>query len=206
MLNGKRLTLTGRFTSTWLRFTGGALTAPWSGPVQLFTLPELRDGLAHLRQGKAVGSDKTSAELLFGLVAVEGGEEQLLAWCVARWNEPVLVMLPQIAATQSAKELRPPAMGSAVCKLFCRLLLCRAMPRPCPSTGCPSSGAQTSGPGRQSGDYLFSIWRLLELTCEWGNPLVVFKLDVAKAFDCPQSTRVQAGTGGGAQLLVRAPL
>ena len=87
-------------------------------------------------------------------------------------------MLPKIRAPRKAKELRPIAMGSAVSKLFSRLLLNRALPRISPQTY-----AQCSGPGRQTADYLFTVIRLFELSREWGLPLAVFKLDLEKAFD-----------------------
>ncbi|CAE7263415.1 unnamed protein product [Symbiodinium sp. CCMP2456] len=162
--------------------------SPWQGDIILFTREELRAGVAQLKKGKAVGVDKSSTELVLGLMELPGGEEHLLAWyndilssqhIPPQWNQPVLVMLPKIRAPQTAKDLRPIAMGSTVCKLFCRLLLNRALPHIRPQT-C----TQTSGPGRQTGDYIFTIIRILELTREWGNPLVVFKLDLSKAFDC----------------------
>ena len=87
-------------------------------------------------------------------------------------------MLPKIRAPRKAKELRPIAMGSAVSKLFSRMLLSRALPRISPQTY-----AQCSGPGRQTADYLFTVIRLFELSREWGLPLAVFKLDLEKAFD-----------------------
>ncbi|CAE7037043.1 unnamed protein product [Symbiodinium sp. CCMP2592] len=159
----------------------------WQGEVRAFSLTELREGVSHLKRGKAVGADLTSAELIFGLMEVPGGPEHLLEWynrilatgqIPERWNEPILVMLPKVRAPKVAKELRPIAMGSAVSKLFSRLLLNRALP-----LISPQSYAQCSGPQRQTSDFLYSIVRLFELAREWGNPLVVFKLDLEKAFD-----------------------
>ena len=159
----------------------------WTGDITPFTGSELRTGVAQLKRGKAVGSDLTSTELLLGVMEVPGGEEHLLSWyndilrtqrIPSKWNEPVLVMLPKIRAPLRAKDLRPIAVGSAVSKLFSRLLLNRALPQVAPYTY-----AQCSGPGRQTADFIYTAIRLFELSREWGCPLVIFKLDFEKAFD-----------------------
>ena len=159
----------------------------WQGEVRAFTVEELRLGVSQLSRGKSVGVDKTSTELILGMMEVPGGEQHLLEWynrilatqvIPQQWNRPLLVLLPKIRAPKKAKELRPIAMGSSVSKLFSRLLLNRSLPALLPSTG-----IQCSGPGRQTCDYLFSIIRLFELCREWGVPLTVFKLDLEKAFD-----------------------
>ena len=159
----------------------------WVGDVCAFTTEELRLAVSQLSKGKSVGVDKTSTELVLGLMEVPGGEQHLLEWynrilatqeIPGQWNRPLLAMLPKIAAPKRAKELRPIAMGSAISKLFSRLLLNRCLPLLSPSTA-----MQCSGPGRQTCDYLFSVIRLFELCREWGVPLAVFKLDFEKAFD-----------------------
>ena len=161
-----------------------------------------------MKRGKAVGVDRTSTELLLGLMEVEGGESHLLEWfnrilttqhIPEQWNKPILIMLPKIRAPQKAKELRPIAMGSAVSKLFSRLLPNRALP-----ALAPRSGAQCSMPGRQTCDYLFTVIRLFELAREWGVPLTVFKLDLEKAFDSLDRAallqRLQEALGEGAEM------
>ena len=45
----------------------------WVGEIALFTVAELREGVAQLKKGKAVGSDLTSMELILGIMGVEGG-------------------------------------------------------------------------------------------------------------------------------------
>ncbi|CAE7233474.1 unnamed protein product [Symbiodinium sp. CCMP2592] len=180
----------------------------WTGDIRVFTVEELRVGVSQMKRGKAVGSDLTSTELVLGLMSTPGGEEHLLQWynrilvtqqIPAKWNEPVLVMLPKIRAPRKAKELRPIAMGSAVSKLFSRLLLNRALPHIAPQTY-----AQCSGAGRQTADFLFTAIRLFELAREWGNPLVVFKLDLEKAFDNLERgvllAKLESKLGQGAEL------
>ena len=171
-------------------YAGAGPDAPlpvWRGEVRAFTREELDEGLKSLKRGKAVGADRTSSELLFGLMEVSGGPEHLLEWynrilatgeIPGQWNKPVVVMLPKIRAPKRAKELRPIAMGSAVSKLFSRLLLNRSL-----QLLSPQSYVQCSGPGRQTSDFLYTVVRLFELAREWGTPLCVFKLDLEKAFD-----------------------
>ena len=180
----------------------------WTGEVNAFTHDELMEGLRQLKRGKAVGADKTSSELLFGLVEVPGGADHLLEWynrilatgdIPTQWNRPVVIMLPKIRAPKKAKELRPIAMGSAVSKLFSRMLLNRSL-----RILSPQSYVQCSGKGRQTSDFLFTIIRLFELTREWGNPLVVFKMDLEKAFDSLDRPvflrRLEEKLGDGAEL------
>ncbi|CAE7371853.1 unnamed protein product [Symbiodinium necroappetens] len=185
-----------------------AVETPWQGDVVAFTTEELRRGVSQMKRGKSVGIDRTSTELLLGLMEVPGGEQHLLEWfnrilatqCIPdQWNKPILIMLPKIRAPKKAKELRPIAMGSGVSKLFSRMLLNRAMPA-LPPTG----GAQCSGPGRQTCDYLYTVIRLFELAREWGVPLTVFELDLEKAFDSldrPALLRkLEAAIGVGSEL------
>ena len=180
----------------------------WQGDVVAFSIEELRTGVSQMKRGKSVGIDKTSTELLLGLMEVPGGEQHLLEWfnrilatqCIPeQWNKPILIMLPKIRAPKQAKELRPIAMGSGVSKLFSRMLLNRAMP-----SLSPTSGTQCSGPGRQTGDYLYTVIRLFELSREWGNPLTVFKLDLEKAFDSLDRTallrKLEEAIGAGPEL------
>ena len=180
----------------------------WRGEIEAFTVEELRVGLGHMKQGKSVGVDGTSVELLQGVVAVPGGEGHLLEYfnrvlvtqeIPSKWNEPLLIMIPKVAAPTLPKHLRPIAMSSAVGKLFARLLLNRALPRICPTTY-----AQCAGKHRQTADYLYTVFRTLELCREWGHPLAMFKLDLEKAFDRldrPALLRqLEAKLGPGAEL------
>ncbi|OLP89415.1 putative 149 kDa protein [Symbiodinium microadriaticum] len=180
----------------------------WSGDVRAFTVEELRKGVSQLSRGKSVGVDKTSTELILGMMEVPGGEQHLLEWynrilatqeIPQQWNRPLLVLLPKIKAPKKAKELRPIAMGSSVSKLFSRLLLNRSL-----SVLSPSTSRQCSGPGRQTSDYLYSVIRLFDLCREWGVPLAVFKLDMEKAFDKLDRNmflqRLEERLGPGAEL------
>ena len=180
----------------------------WRGDIEAFTLDELRIGLGHMKRGKSVGVDGTSVELLQGIVEVPGGEGHLLEYfnrvlttqeIPSKWNEPLLIMIPKVAAPTLPKHLRPIAMSSAVGKLFARLLLNRALPKICPATY-----AQCAGKHRQTADYLYTVFRTLELCREWGHPLTMFKLDLEKAFDRLDRPallhQLEARLGAGAEL------
>ena len=184
------------------------IEGPWQGEIKAFTIEELREGIGQLKRGKSVGVDRTSTELILGLVKVPGGESHLLEWynrilatqtIPKQWNRPILVMLPKIRAPKAAKDLRPIAVGSSVSKLFSRLLLNRALPAIRPFTS-----KQCCGPTRQTADYMFSIVRMFELAREWGVPFAVFKLDLEKAFDkldrAALLDRLTEKLGAGAEL------
>ena len=184
------------------------IEGPWQGEIRAFTIEELRVGIGQLKRGKSVGVDRTSTELILGLVQVPGGETHLLEWynrilatqvIPQQWNRPILVMLPKIRAPKAAKDLRPIAMGSSVSKLFSRMLLNRALPAIKPFTS-----KQCCGPTRQTADYMFSIVRMFELAREWGVPFAVFKLDLEKAFDKLDRAallgRLEEKLGAGAEL------
>ncbi|CAE7265287.1 lolT1 [Symbiodinium sp. CCMP2592] len=159
----------------------------YEGDVTVFSEKELRDALSQMKRGKSVGVDGTSTELLQALVDVEGGFTHLLEFMNRTlvtqqipddWNTPLMILLPKILEPLEAKHLRPISMNSAVGKLFSRLLLNRTLKYVTARTH-----SQCAGVGRQSADYLFTVWRLLELEREWHVGLCLLKLDVSKAFD-----------------------
>ena len=96
-----------------------------------------------------------------------------------------MILLPKKTHPAPPRDLRPISMSSGVSKLFSRLLLNRSLRKLTFSTR-----SQCSGPGRQASDFVFSIWRVLELEREWHRGLCVAKLDIAKAFDSVCRERV----------------
>ncbi|CAE7726001.1 pol, partial [Symbiodinium sp. CCMP2456] len=160
---------------------------PFQGDTKAFTEEEFDLALGQMKGGKSVGIDGTSKELFVGLVSVPGGKQHVLEFfnrvlvthdVPQDWNIPLMVLLPKIAAPKLAKDLRPISMGSAASKLFSRLLLNRTLQHITARTH-----SQCAGTGRQASDYMFTIWRVLELEREWHAGLCLIKLDVAKAFD-----------------------
>ena len=167
---------------------------PPVGEVQGFTEEELDRALEQMQPGKSVGSDGTSKELLLGICGLDGGKSLLLEFLTRvlttqeipeQWNVPLMILLPKLTQPLVPKDLRPISMSSAISKLFSRLLLNRCLTRLSLSTH-----AQCSGPGRQTSDYVFAIWRVLELEREWHRGLCVAKLDISKAFDTVSKERV----------------
>ena len=155
--------------------------------VRAFSADELLLALSGLRSSKSVGLDLTSAELLRGLIEVEGGQQHLLEYfnrvlttrsIPAAWNKPLVILLPKVPAPTSATQLRPIAMGSTAAKVFAKMLLGRIQG----ALGFRTH-SQCAGVGRQTADLLFSLHRLLELAREWKLPIAFLKIDISKAFD-----------------------
>ncbi|CAE7583299.1 pol [Symbiodinium sp. CCMP2456] len=166
----------------------------FQGEVKAFTEDELDVALGQLQAGKAVGGDGTSKELLAGICSVEGGKQHLLEFLTRilatqsipeQWNTPLMVLLPKIQQPMQPKDLRPISMSSGVSNLFSRLLLNRAL-----HAIDLTSHSQCSGRGRQTADYIFTIWRTLELEREWRRGVCFAKLDIAKAFDALDRRKV----------------
>ena len=152
-----------------------------------FDHEELRVALGQMKTGKSVGVDGTSAELLKALVELPGGADHLLEFMTRTlvthqiprdWNVPLMIILAKVTSPSEAKHLRPISMGSAAGKLFSRMLLNRTMPHVVARTP-----TQCAGVGRQSSDYLYTVWRVLQLEREWHSGVCMLKLDIAKAFD-----------------------
>ena len=94
------------------------------------------------------------------------------------WGEVVMIVLAKISRPEVVKHVRPISMGSAVSKLFARLLLKKSMTQ----LGQPTS-RQCASQGRRRTDYVFSMTRLMSLEREWKWGLQWIKLDLRKAFD-----------------------
>ena len=157
------------------------------GATKGFDLEELRTALGQMKTGKSVGVDGTSAELLKAIAELPGGAEHLLEFMTRTlvtheiprdWNAPLMIILAKVSTPLEAKHLRPISMNSAAGKLFSRMLLNRTLPHVVARTHC-----QCAGVGRQSSDYLYSVWRVLMLEREWHAGVCMLKLDIAKAFD-----------------------
>ena len=145
-------------------------------PSPEITIDELRRACGKSKKGKAVGHDKTSAELLHHLMRDEVSAESLRAWFadILRsgelpddWDRAVMVV-------KQAKDLRPIAMGSSVGKVFSRILLNRV--------ACimgHETPIQCAGANRQTADYLYSVAKSFDLEREWRCGTVWARLDIS---------------------------
>ena len=104
-----------------------------------FSLEELQlqQAVDKGKLGKALGPDGVPHELLVQVAYRESAGPQLLEWYngILRtsilpydWSSIVMVMLPKISQPVLAKQLRPISLGSAVRKVFSRMLLNRSLP------------------------------------------------------------------------------
>ena len=157
------------------------------GEVVAFTVDEVKAAVGQMKAGKSVGRDGTCKELFQGLLEVEGGASHLAEVFTQvlvtksvpqEWNHVLLILLAKVPCPIEAKDLRPIALSSGSSKLFARLLLNRCLPK----LGA-NSPAQCARKHRQCADYVFSLWRVLELCREWHLPIVCVKVDIKKAFD-----------------------
>ena len=163
-----------------------SIEAPIPTAVPDFTLDELQHCMSLGKHQKSVSTDLISQELLEAVV--EGGNAPaLLEWMnhllhcralPAKWAENVLVLLPKVPSPTRVGQLRPIAMGSAVCKLFSRLLLHRTFP-----AIRQTNSWQCAAPHRQPTDYIHSLLKTFELEREWKAGVCWCKVDIAKAYD-----------------------
>ena len=152
-----------------------------------FTVEEVSQAVQQMKSGKSVGLDLTSKELFQGILQAEGGAAHLAEFFTRvlstgfiprDWNNSILILLAKVPLPVHPGELRPIALGSATSKLFAKLVMNRSLPL-LGAVG-PSQCARKH---RQTCDYTFSLWRIMELCREWHRPVVCVKIDVAKAFD-----------------------
>ena len=152
-----------------------------------FSLEELKLAVDKGKLGKALGPDGVPHELLVQVACHEVAGPQLLDWyneilktsvMPEDWSSRVMVVvLPKIPQPMLTKQLRPISLGSAVCKVFSRMLLNRSLPL----IG-EAGSRQCAGQGRQASDYLFATTRLMALEREWRFGLSFVRLDLPKAF------------------------
>ena len=160
--------------------------------VEVTESPEVTDeeilvGVGKAKGGKAVGVDLTSKELLAAMVDNPVTLRALGTWfsdilktgeVPEDWGKAIMVVIPKTSYPQTVKDVRPIAMGSAVGKLFSRILLNRAM-----GIMKHETAIQCAGSGRQTSDYLYSIAKSFDLEREWKSGTVWAKIDISKAFD-----------------------
>ena len=162
----------------WSRFRGEG--AP-------FTLEELRRVVGRGKTKKAVGLDLTSYELVKALCQDEVSEGSLLAWMQSvrkgveipkAWLTTIITLLPKKPRPESPSDMRPISLGSALGKVFGGLLLqrTRAVLR-------PKGPEQCALGGRQTADYLFSVFKTFAVETEWRFGLNWLKIDINKAYD-----------------------
>ena len=152
-----------------------------------FTVDELRAVVAKGKCRKAVGLDTTSYELIKELCKSEVSEQALLAWMESvrrgaeiprMWLTTIITLLPKVPKPSGPSDMRPISLSSALGKIFGGLILQRTR-----------AVLQAKGPeqcalgGRQTADYLFSIFKTFAAETEWRFGLNWLKIDINKAYD-----------------------
>ncbi|CAE7361985.1 unnamed protein product [Symbiodinium necroappetens] len=152
-----------------------------------FSMSELVEAVKKGKNGKAVGADLTSFELLKGLMQDGPTAEALLEWMEdirqgrlipREWLHTIVTLLPKVANPAGSEDLRPISLGSAIGKVYGTMLLRRTR-----AALQPAGPEQCSHSGRQTADYVFAAIRSFQLETEWRWGLHWVKLDIRKAFD-----------------------
>ncbi|CAE7550167.1 unnamed protein product [Symbiodinium necroappetens] len=152
-----------------------------------FQVEELREVVNKGRNGRAVGLDLTSYELVKELCKNTTSEGSLLAWMESirmgapvpeEWLTTIITLLPKKPKPESPSDLRPISLSSAVSKVYGGLLLNRTR-----RALQPQGPEQCALGGRQTSDYLFAVMRTFSLETEWRFGLSWLKLDISKAYD-----------------------
>ena len=161
---------------------------------QPFHVDELRAVVKNGKNRKAVGVDGTSYELLKGLCQDPLSEQSLLMWLESvrmgapipeAWMTTIITMLPKKAKPGSPSDIRPISLSSAVGKVFGGLLLGRTR-----QVLKPQGSAQCAHGGRQTADYLFTVFRTFSLETEWRFGLHWLKIDINKAYDSIHRSKI----------------
>ena len=171
-----------------------------AGPIlnpEPFTLEEIRDVAFMCKHNKSTGADGISYEALQMLLQSEladhildmyNGVLQGLLPIPRGWLHSHVCFLPKTSTPSSPADLRPIVLSSTVAKVFTKALMLRLRPK------LPSIGAfQVGGvPQRQILDAACAVQQAIRLSEQYGNPLVIVKLDVAAAFDSLSHASVAA--------------
>ena len=116
-----------------------------------------------------------------------------------------MVLLPKVPHPVEPKHTRPICVGSAVERVFSRMVLAR-----CKQCLGLQRSWHTAGPHRQTADYLHMVYRLFEVEREWSKGRAIIKVDLARAFDSIRRDvllqRLQAKLGCTEEYRARAPL
>ena len=163
-------------------------------PFEPFTCAEVREQLQHMKCASAVGPDGISVHLLREVASHDlhqHGLVDLINHIVRTqeqpnsWGTSFLALLAKCKMPKAASDLRPICVSSAFHKLVSRLVCTRCLP-------VIRRGSKISccGKSRQTADLIGSVSRMRDVTKEWGEPLLLCKLDIAGAFDKIDRRRV----------------
>ena len=139
------------------------------------------------RQGRAVGHDQVSQELLLAICQQADGLRELTCFFnrvlfervePAEWRTTIITLLAKTPHPSSADHLRPIALSSHVCKTYSRAVLQRILP-----ALQPRGPEQHAWATRQPADAIFAAMQVAQASLEWGTPIAFLKLDLARAFD-----------------------
>ena len=164
-----------------------ALSESVEGVSARLTQEEVVAAVMRGKNNKSPGPDNVPVEFLKALVADPLGAARLTEFYQrvfdsaappAAWNEAIVTLLGKHDMPSKPADLRPIAVHSQVAKVFARILLSRVQ-----EALAPSQPGQCACPGRQQTDYVWSMQRICQLALEWGESIMLVKVDISKAYD-----------------------
>ena len=192
-----------RVHDAWRRLERRCKDHPW----EPFTAEELMGTMARWKGGKSTGPDGVAFEALKAVCKEEHWQHAILQEFNAALykgklppdaKKSVTILLPKEPFPQQWSATRPIALSNSCLKWQSQLLLARTTKSV--FQGTPWQYAQ---PGKQPAELILSIRKAVRTCREWGLPLHLVKIDVAKAFDTVSQAQLailveqQVGVRGG---------
>ena len=167
----------------WKRLELACKHVPW----QPFSFEEMAQAMKQWKSGKTTGPDGVSFEALKaihqddhwkGILLEEFNDALYKGRLPPKTKESVTILIPKEPCPKHWSATRPITLSGSWLKWQSQLLLAR-------TTGHVFQGAtwQYAQPGKQPAELILSIRKAVRTCREWGLPLHLVKVDVAKAFD-----------------------
>ena len=158
-----------------------------SGSSPSLTVAEVTAAVLQAQNNKAPGLDGVPVEFLKALVASTRGAQLLTEFYQrvfddvshpTQWGTAIVTLLGKVELPSHPRDLRPIAVHSQIANTYARIMLNRVR-----HAIAPRQAGQCACLGRQQSDYTWSMQRVCQLALEWGEPLMIVKVDISKAYD-----------------------
>ena len=196
--------------AVWERLERLCKDTPW----EPFTPEELASAMANWKGGKSTRPDGVSFEALKamyqdtqwrGAILHELNDDVYKGKLPPDLKESITVLIPKEANPKQWSETRPITLSTSCLKWQSQLILAR-------TTEHIFQGVawQYAQPGKRPAELILSIRKAVRTCREWGLPLHLIKIDVAKAFDTASQVHLasmveqQVGLRGGRPWEARA--
>ncbi|PIK62384.1 endonuclease-reverse transcriptase [Apostichopus japonicus] len=171
----------------WVRETDERIEAEVEIDLGVITRLEVHDALIKTSNGKSLGLDQVTAELL--KADVNATVERLtdlfnIIWSEEstpkRWNKGLIVKIPKKGDLTDCSNWRGVTLLPVMSKIFGRVLINRLKDGVDKVLRQEQAGFR---PNRSTTEQIFTLRNILEQSNEWNSPLYVHFIDFEKAFD-----------------------